>query len=107
MAVSKEKWFTLPLADQLGNIGSEAGRARAWHGRDEKLFWGAAGRALELLDLTREDPRWRKRRRELDRVRESFADALLGGKEYGGTLADLERYFMQFALYSARHRTMP
>lgn len=105
MAVSRERWITLPLADQLGNIGSEVGRARTWQGRDEKLFWGAAGRALELLDLTREDARWRSRRAELDRARESVADAILGGEAYGSRLADLEAYFMPFALYAQSVRT--
>ena len=104
MDVSRERWFTLPLADQLGNIGSEVGRARAWQGRDEKLFWGAAGRALELLDLTREDARWQSRRLELDRARESVADAILGGQVYGSYLANLEEYFMRFALYAQKLR---
>ncbi|MDD3531084.1 MAG: hypothetical protein PHV99_00620 [Candidatus Pacebacteria bacterium] len=102
MAVSRERWFTLSLADQLGNVGSEVGRALAWQGKNTDRFWGAAGRALELLDLTREDARWRSRRAELDRARESVADAILGGSEYGSQLADLERYFIQFALYSRR-----
>lgn len=104
MAVSRERWFTLPLTDQLGNVGSEVGRARAWQGRDEKLFWGAAGRALELLDLTREDMRWHGRRAELDRARESVADAILGGEVYGSRLSSLEEYFMHFALYSQKIR---
>lgn len=104
MAVSRERWFTLPFADQFGNIGSEVGRARAWQGKDEKLFWGAAERALELLDLTREDARWRGRRVELDRARESVADAILDGEVYGSRLADLEDYFMRFAFYSQRLR---
>jgi hypothetical protein len=104
MTVSRERWFTLSLAEQLGNTGSEVGRACAWQGRDEKLFWGAAGRALELLDLTREDKRWQSRRRELDRARESVADALLGGEVYGSRLASLEEYFMHFALYSQKIR---
>ena len=98
MAISRERWFTLPLSEQLGHVGSEVGRAVKWQGRDEQSFWGAVTRALELLDLTREDRRWVKRRLELDRARESFADAVLGGKEYRSTLPDLERYFMQFAL---------
>jgi hypothetical protein len=102
MSVSRERWCTLPLADQLGNVGSEIGRARAWQGRDEKLFWGAAGRALELLDFTREDARWRSRRFELDRARESVADAILGGEVYGSRLTSLEDYFMHFALYSQK-----
>lgn len=98
MAVSKERWFTLTLAEQLGNIGSEVGRAAKWQGKDEQSFWGAVGRALELFDLTQEDKRWATRRRELDRARESFADAVLGGKEYRSTLPGLDRYFMPFAL---------
>lgn len=102
MAVSIERWFRLPLAEQLGNIGSEVGRARAWQERDKKSFWGAVGRAMELIDLTRSDKRWRKRRLELDRARETFADAVLGGREYQSTLADLEKYFMQFALFARR-----
>lgn len=105
MAVSRERWFTLSLADQLGNVGSEVGRARAWQGKDEDRFWSAAGRALELLDLTREDTRWTNRRAELDRARESVSDAILGGRAYGSRLADLENYFMPFALYAQRVRT--
>ncbi len=100
MAVSPERWHTLPLADQLGNVGSEVGRARAWRGKNEERFWSAAGRALELLDLTREDPRWKSRQAELDRARESVADAVLDGREYGSTLESLEGYFMRFALLS-------
>lgn len=101
MAVSKERWFTLTLAEQLGHIGSEVGRAAKWQGKDEQSFWGAVTRALELFDLTQADQRWRKRRAELDRARESFADAVLGGREYRSTLPDLERYFMPFALRTA------
>jgi len=102
MAVSRERWHSLPLAEQLGNIGSEVGRARTWQSKDENIFWGAVGRALELIDLTREDRRWVRRRSELDRARETFADAVLGGGEYRSSLADLERYFMQFALCARR-----
>ena len=104
MAVSKERWFALSLADQLGNIGSEVGRARKWQGKDEQSFWGATTRALELLDLTQADPRWSARRYEIHRVRESFVDAVLGGKEYGSTLEDLENYCMPFAMVSMRRR---
>ena len=96
--VSKERWWTLTLAEQLGNIGSEVGRATKWQGRDENSFWGAVARALELFDLTRTDKRWKSRRAEIDRAREVFCDAVLGGHEYNSFLPDLERYFMLFAL---------
>jgi acyl-CoA hydrolase len=61
-------------------------------------------RALELLDLTLADPRWRGRLRELARAREVLCDAADGGREYGATLADLDRYFLDFALLARRGR---
>ena len=96
------RWHTLSLAEQLGNIGSEVGRAWRAQGQDEVRFRGAVDRALELFDLTLADPRWRGRLREIGRAYEVFCDAVLGGTEYGSSLADLERYFMQFALAARR-----
>lgn len=96
--ISKERWFALSLTEQLGNIGSEVGRAAKWQGKDEDSFWGAVTRALELFDITQMDTRWKKRRREIDRARETFADAVLGGREYKSNLKSLEEYFMLFAL---------
>jgi hypothetical protein len=91
-------WFRLSLAEQLGNVGSEVSRASRWRGKDEDLFAGAVDRALELIDLTIRDSRWRHRLKEIVRVREVLCDAVLGGSEYGSTLEDLDRYFRQFAL---------
>ena len=101
-SVSRERWFNLSLAEQFGNIGSEVGRAAKWQGKDGNSFWGAVSRALELFDLTQADKRWSKRRLEINRAKEFFADAVLGGKEYKTTLADLEKYFMQFAMVAIR-----
>ncbi|MEK7227402.1 MAG: hypothetical protein AAB641_00740 [Patescibacteria group bacterium] len=100
MAISRERWQNLTLAEQLGNIGSEVGRAATWQGKDEKYFWGAVTRALELFDLTREDKRWRNRLMEINRAFETFADAVLGGNVYQSNLKDLEQYFMLFALHA-------
>ena len=96
------RWFQLSLPEQLANIGSEVNRARRWQGKDENIFWGAVGRALELFDLTLEDQRWRGRLREIARVREVFCDAVLGEKNYQTSLKDLERYFLPFALFARR-----
>jgi len=65
-------------------------------GQGRGLFLGT--RALELFDITQMDTRWKKRRREIDRARETFADAVLGGREYKSNLKSLEEYFMLFAL---------
>ena len=92
------RWGKLSLAEQLGNVGSEVGRMLRWKSRDERLVAGAFERALELLDLTLADPRWRARLREIARARELLCDAAAGGSQYGTTLADLDRYFLAFAV---------
>lgn len=94
------RWFTLSLMEQLGNIGSEVGRAARSRG-DKQRFEGACSRALELFDLTISDQRWRKRLKEITRARELFCDAMAGGTEYGTSLEDLDKYFYYFA-YAAR-----
>lgn len=99
----KGGWQRFSLMEQLGNIGSEVSRALKWQGKDEKLFNNAVDRALELFDLTLDDVRWRGRQQEIGRAREVFLDAVLGGKEYGSDLKDLERYFYHFA-YASRLR---
>lgn len=110
--LAKKGWGQLSLAEQLGNIGSEISRAIHWNGKDENLFKQAVERALELFDLTLDDPRWighspyRSLRRsagrqEIARVREVFCDTVFGDQKYSTTLADLLRYFDQFA-YLAR-----
>ncbi len=92
------RWATLSLLEQMGNIGSEISRARRWQSRDPKLFDGAMIRALELLDLSIGDPRWRRRLKELLRARELLCDAWLGGMEYQTDLEGLDRYFFHFAV---------
>ena len=98
------RWYELSLKEQLSNIGSEVLRAARQQGKDEKLFWAAVERALELFDLTLEDSRWKGRRWEIARAREVFCDAVYGGKLYQSSLQDLMRYFDQFA-YAVRLRT--
>lgn len=97
-------WHTLSLLEQLGNIGSEVHRILRWRGEDKKQYQAAVERALELFDLTLEDPRWRGRLREIARAREVFCDSVLGGKEFNSSLEDLDRYFFQFALAAQQRK---
>jgi hypothetical protein len=98
------RWLTLTLDEQLGNIGSDVGRAiRAKAQRDNVRLQGALDRALELFDLTLTDERWRgPRRREISRAREVVCDFLVGDNEYASTGESLDAYFFAFAL-AARH----
>lgn len=92
------RWQTLPLTEQLANVGSDVARAHRWQEKDPQLCDKAFVRALELLDMTIGDPRWKGRRKELTRVREFLCDAMLGGKEYGSDFASLDRYFYVVAV---------
>lgn len=62
-------------------------------------------RAIELLDLTLDDPRHRRsitRLREIARTREVLLDFLVGPNEYGSDGPGLQRYFDAYAMAAAR-----
>lgn len=96
--LSEGGWSKLSLAEQLGNVGSEVSRAKKWVNKDENISKNALVRAMELMDLTLADQKWKKRLKELARVRELLGDLFTGGQEYQSTFEDLDRYFFQFAL---------
>lgn len=100
------RWFSLSLAEQLGNVGSEVSRA-AKAADDQQRRASAVERALELLDLTLADPRWirQRRLREIARARELVVDAYVGGTAYGTTFAGLLPYFDTFALAARQARS--
>lgn len=100
------RWSELSLVEQLGNVGSEVGRAVRWSRSNPALSERACHRALELLDLTLDDPRHRRsvaRLREIARAREVVADFLAGENRYGTTAESLQKYFDAFA-FAARRR---
>lgn len=101
--LSAEVWHRLSLVEQLGNIGSEVGRAlRAKAAGHPERQARAMGRALELFDLSASDPGLRERHKEFRRAREMVVDYLEGDNEYGSSAADLEAYFLQFAVAARR-----
>ena len=91
------RWQQLSLPEQLGNIGSEISRTAKWQGKDKEIFENTVDRALELFDLTLDDPRWKGRLQEIARAREVFCDIIFGDKKYKTSLEDLDKYFTQFA----------
>lgn len=95
------RWFEMTLSEQLGNVGSEIGRATSAlsQGLDDRKE-KALDRAFDLLDLTLSDKRWNRagRLREIARAREVCVDTFYGQQEYRTTPKDLENYFYHFAL---------
>jgi len=106
--LTAERWFSFTLAEQLGNVGSEVGRTLKWRSRNPEIAERAMARALELIDLTLDDPRHRSsvaRLREICRVREVLLDFLVGPNQYGSTDVSLMRYFDAFAVAARRAMT--
>jgi len=103
-----ERWFTFSLAEQLGNAGSEVSRALKWRTRNPEIAQGALYRALELIDLTLDDPRHRTsvaRLREICRARELLLDFLVGPNQYNSSEAALQRYFDAFGVAAVNGRS--
>ena len=101
------RWRALTLAEQLGNVGSEVSRTLKWRSRNPEIAQRSMARALELIDLTLDDPRHRRsvaRLREICRAREVFLDFVLGPNQHGSTETTLQRYFDTFACAAANLR---
>lgn len=99
----REKWARLTIFEQMGNIGSEVGRALAAKRRgDEESMRGALYRGLDLLDATAEVLAKAKpaRAAEVLRARELFAQTITTEVEDH----TLENYFMQFAIAARLQR---
>lgn len=85
--------------EQMGNIGSEVGRAlKRKNEGNEEIINNAMNRALDLFDLIVSDPRWKNRLKEILRAREVVCDYLVGDNEYNSTPESLEKYFLYFAI---------
>lgn len=104
------RWKELSLIEQMGNIGSEVGRAIMWFKKgDIERFNIAFEKALELFDLTLEDDRWKGRRKEITRAREIFCSLVFETKLSDELIKDLDsfdEYFLWFAFTAneRRHR---
>ena len=92
------RWFKMSLSEQMGNTGSEIHRLVLSQNRDQPKFDSALDRALELIDLTLSDPRWKKGYKEIARVREVLCDICFGQNQYDTSLEELDDYFFQFGL---------
>lgn len=99
------RWTEFTLKEQMGNIGSEVGRAIKLH-KDKNIKNRnlAIERALELFDLTLSDKRWRTRLKEIARSREIFCDVFYGKNSYNESFENLEKYFMEFAIAARINR---
>jgi hypothetical protein len=99
---NEQNWAKLNIFEQMGNIGSEVGRAmRAKRRGDEPAMRSALYRGIDLLNATAR--LWATRQpgrvKEILLARELFITSVLTDKED----ASLETYFNQFALTARMH----
>ncbi len=95
--IDQSKWAQMTIFEQMGNIGSEVGRALAAKKRgDVESLRGALFRGLDLFDATAAVWAAKKspKTSEILRAREQFAEAATTDTANPA----LENYFMQFAI---------
>jgi hypothetical protein len=99
------RWHTVPLVEQLANVGSEVERALGWTSKGNPDYSRRAlERGLELLELTIADPKHRHRLKELTRLREVLLDYFLGENQFGSTESSWRSYFHAYGLAAAIRR---
>jgi hypothetical protein len=98
------RWNGLPLLEQMAHVGSEVERALRWKMKGNADYClQACARALELLDLSLDNPKNKSHLREIARIREALADYFWGKNEFASTENSWQKYFSQFA-YAARRK---
>lgn len=76
--LSQDKWNRFDKKNQILMIGSELGRVKTWICRkDYEEARESYLRAIEIIDLTINDPKWKDCLRELLRYKELIAEAYL------------------------------
>ena len=97
--IDRDRWAQLNIFEQMGNIGSEVGRAiKAQRSGKTDRAGRAIDRALNLFDATTEVLVSQKspRTKEVLRARNEFLRLFYDGT-FEADATNLERYFMQFA----------
>ncbi len=84
-----DRWLRFSKKEQIGAVAAEILRAQIWQKKDKDKFISALERALELIDLTIEDKRWKQEYLMIFWLRDEIAKFYLG---IGGDISMLYRY---------------
>ncbi len=92
-----DRWFKLTAVEQLANIGSEIERAIKWrNNNNHDRAMAANNRALELFDLSLNDPKHKVGVKEFCRARELWLDFFIGENQFFQTEDIWHRYVMAY-----------
>ena len=93
--LSTGRWEKMSFFEQMANVGSEVERSVNWKEKNENNFELAVERALELMDITINDQKNKKRLKELCRLREVFVDWRFDNN-YKSSPQNWQSYFYPF-----------
>jgi hypothetical protein len=100
--MTPERWQNLSFFEQMANIGSEVERTISWRTKENPEYSHMAfDRALELLDLTIDDAKNKRKLRELFRLREVLVDYFYSFNSFSSSDILWHNYFYPFN-WSAR-----
>jgi len=106
--IDRERWAKMTINEQMGNIGSEVGRAITARRSGNKVREDRAiDRAIDLFSATVEvlaGTRYSYRLKEVLRAREEFL-RLFFDDTFDSDADKIERYFMNYA-FAARYEHM-
>ncbi len=91
------RWFAMPVAVQISNVGSEVNRAIKYKSKGEtEKAERFMNKAIQLLELSKQDPKNRHRRQEFECAIEELIDYFIGNNIYQTTDEVLLRYYDAF-----------
>ena len=87
----------MPVAVQISNVGSEVNRAIKYKSKGEtEKAERFMNKAIQLLELSKQDPKNRHRRQEFECAIEELIDYFIGNNIYQTTDEVLLRYYDAF-----------
>jgi len=106
----RARWAQLTFNEQMGNIGSEVGRAIIAHRNGNAVRESRAiDRAIDLFSATVEaliDTKYSYRLKEVLRARDEFLSLFFDGT-FDREADNIDRYFMYFAFAARTDRKFP
>jgi hypothetical protein len=74
----RKKWLKMSKHDQIAAIATEIMRASVWQDKDRENFLSALERAINLIDASLEDGRWKNYLSMLFWLRNKMAEFYVG-----------------------------
>lgn len=103
-SLASGRWEKIPFMEQMANVGSEIERTINWKNKNKNDYSEKAFvRGLELLSLTIQDFKNKKRLKELTRLREALIDYFQFNNQFESSDQLWQKYFYAFNFAARRN----